>query len=158
MFVYVILSVLLVAVQLRAVRLREARLFKDHYEPCQQAAQLQHTLGPERMNESSCMSGFITQGRPRGFGDEQDSVNDKQSEPCQTSYPGSLCLSCCLAEDSASQPLCLFACLILCLLPFQLPPLHFMSAPLFPLKLDLSSSWPHNWKRGNPTFGCSHSL
>lgn len=51
MFVYVILSVLPVAVQLRAVRLREARLFKDHYEPCQQAAQLQHTLGPERMNE-----------------------------------------------------------------------------------------------------------
>lgn len=120
MFVYVILSVLLVAVQLRAVRLREARLFKDHYEPCQQAAQLQHTLGPERMNESSRMSGFITQGRPGGFGDEQDSMNDKQSGPCQSSYPGSLCLSCCLAEDSASQPPGLFACLILCLHPLQL--------------------------------------
>lgn len=59
MFVYVSLSALLVAVQLRAVRLREARLFKDHYEACQQATQLQtHTLGAatERMNESSRMS------------------------------------------------------------------------------------------------------
>lgn len=46
MFVYVILSVLLVVIQLRAVRLREARFFKGHYEPCQQATQSQHTLGP----------------------------------------------------------------------------------------------------------------
>lgn len=62
MFVYVTLSVILVAVQLRAVSLRKARLFKDHYEPCQQAAQLQHAVGPDRMNESSHVSRFITQG------------------------------------------------------------------------------------------------
>lgn len=67
MFVYVILSVILVAVQLRAVSLRKARLFKDHYEPCQQAAQLQHTVGPDRMNESSRVSGFITHGRLGGL-------------------------------------------------------------------------------------------
>lgn len=132
MFVYVILSVLLVAVQLRAVRLREARLFKDHYEPCQQAAQLQHTLGPERMNEWSRMSGFITLGWPGGFRDEQDSMNDKQSGPCQTSYPGSLCLSCCLAEDSATQPPRLSACLILCL--------HFLQLSSFLLTAHLHSS------------------
>lgn len=131
MFVYVTLSVLLVAVQLRAVRLREARLFKDHYEPCQQAAQLQHTLGPERMNEWSRMSGFITLGWPGGFGDEQNSMNDKQSGPCQSSYPGSLCLSCCLAEDSATQPPCLPAYLILCLHPFQLST-FFCTARLLP--------------------------
>ena len=122
MFVYVILSVLLVAVQLRAVRLKEARLLKDHYELCQQAAQLQHMLRPQRMNERSRMSGFITQGQPGGFADEGDSMNDKQSGPCQTSYPGSRCLSCfCLAKDSASQPPCLPACLSLCLHPSQLP-------------------------------------
>lgn len=67
MFVYVILSVILVAVQLRAVRLRKARLFKDHYEPCQQAAQSQLTVGPGRVNESSRVSGFITHGRLGGL-------------------------------------------------------------------------------------------
>lgn len=75
MFVYVILSALLVAVQSRAVRLGEAGLFRGHYEPCQQAAQLQHTLGPQSLNERGGDSGFITQG----FGDERDSVTDKQS-------------------------------------------------------------------------------
>lgn len=75
------------SVWLVAVRLREARLFKGHYEPCQQAAQSQHTRGQERMNEWSRMSGFITQGWPGGFGDERDSMNDKQSGPCQSSYP-----------------------------------------------------------------------
>lgn len=103
------------------------------------------------MNEPSRMSGFITQGRPGGFGDEQDSMNDKQSEPCQTSHAASLRLSCCLAEDSVSQLPGLFACLILCLQPFQLPPTHHphrLSAPFFALKLNFSSSWPHNWKGG----------
>lgn len=76
-------------------------------------------------------------GPARGFGDEQDSMNDKQSESCQTSYPGFLCLSCCLAGDSASQPPCLFACLILCLHPFQLPS--------FPLAACLLSSLLYSW-------------
>lgn len=66
MFVYVTLSVKLVAVQLRAVSIRKARLFKDHYKLCQQAAQLQHTVGPGRMNEPSRVSGFITHGRLGG--------------------------------------------------------------------------------------------
>lgn len=105
MFVYVTLSVILVAVQLRAVSLRKARLFKDHYEACQQAAQLQHAVGPDRMNESSRVSGFITQGRPGGFGDEHDSMNDKQSAPCHTSDPGSR------AALLRIQPLNLPACL-----------------------------------------------
>lgn len=107
MFVYVNLPVILVAAQLRAVSIRKARPFKDNYEPCEQAAQLQHTLGPDRTIDSSCVSGFITQGRPGGFGDERDSMIDKQSH--QTSEPGSLWRLRCLAEDSTSQPLCLFA-------------------------------------------------
>jgi len=106
MFAYVLLSVKLVAIQLWAVRLREARLFKDHYEPCQQATHSRHTQGPERMNKWSRMFGFITLGQPGGFGDEQDSMNDIQSRPCQPLVP-SLCLSWCLVEDSTSQLSCL---------------------------------------------------
>lgn len=81
-------------------------------------------------------------GPARGFGDEQDSMNDKQSGPCQTSYPFSLplLLPCWGFSLSTSLMLCLLDSL-----SASVPATQLLLSCLFSLPLRIRVGFSISW-------------